>query len=48
MINQMITLDKTLKQMKRVYFSDPTKDIPESFHENVSLLEERIGDRITR
>jgi hypothetical protein len=46
--DQMITLDKTLKQMKRVYFSDPTKDIPESFHENVSLLEERIGDRITK
>lgn len=46
--DQMISLDKTLKEMKRVYFTDPTKDIPESFHENVSLLEERIGSRVSK
>ena len=40
---QMINTAKTLREMKAVYFKDPTRDIPESFHENVSALEEKLG-----
>ena len=45
---QMINTAKTLREMKAVYFKDPTRDIPESFHENVSALEEKLGERISK
>ena len=45
---QMINTAKTLREMKKVFFEDPTRDIPESFHENISILEERLGERISK